>query len=208
MADHRPAGDARISGAPQSAEACGGNGWACGVVVHSGYLADANSAALGLLRFTGARVGIRPGRAGRAFNYFLSCWAAGAAGPAWVYRFLGTTPMQWIGRLSYSWYLWHWPVLVFSHFLYGPLSLRQSVLVCLLSFLLAAITHAAVENPIRVSPFLGQRAKLSFAMGFIVTLLSAGTSWWVRAMGIQLASASNQVRFQQAHEEVPRVYGD
>ncbi len=27
-------------------------------------------------------------------------------------RLLGTSPMRAIGRISYSWYLWHWPVLV------------------------------------------------------------------------------------------------
>jgi len=29
-----------------------------------------------------------------------------------VGRFLSIPPMQWIGKLSYSWYLWHWPILL------------------------------------------------------------------------------------------------
>ena len=27
-------------------------------------------------------------------------------------RILATSPMRWIGRISYSLYLWHWPILV------------------------------------------------------------------------------------------------
>ena len=34
-------------------------------------------------------------------------------GQGWMTRWLGTPVMQLIGNVSYSWYLWHWPFLVF-----------------------------------------------------------------------------------------------
>lgn len=32
----------------------------------------------------------------------------------WVRRFLSLSPVVYLGRISYSWYLWHWPVIVLS----------------------------------------------------------------------------------------------
>ena len=29
-----------------------------------------------------------------------------------ITKLLSVSPMQWVGRLSYSWYLWHWPMLI------------------------------------------------------------------------------------------------
>jgi peptidoglycan/LPS O-acetylase OafA/YrhL len=39
---------------------------------------------------------------------------AGDALPSMVSRLLGMRPLVWLGDLSYSWYLWHWPLIVFA----------------------------------------------------------------------------------------------
>ncbi|PRC46255.1 acyltransferase, partial [Mycobacterium sp. ITM-2017-0098] len=47
--------------------------------------------------------------------------AAGcAAPPQGVGRLLGVSPLRYIGRISYSWYLWHWPVLLMIFWSYVP----------------------------------------------------------------------------------------
>ena len=77
-----------------------------------------------------------------------------------VGRMLATAPMRLIGRLSYSWYLWHWPVLVFLREYVGKPSLKLSVVVALLSLVPAAMTYQLIESPIRFSKSLQRHAGL------------------------------------------------
>jgi peptidoglycan/LPS O-acetylase OafA/YrhL len=58
---------------------------------------------------------------------------------------LGLPPMQWLGRISYPLYLWHWPVLVVA----GPQPVVGRVLLVLLSGGFALTTYVLVEQPIK-----------------------------------------------------------
>ena len=59
-------------------------------------------------------------------------------------------PMRAVGRVSYSWYLWHWPVLVLAPALLGhPLGLAARLAAALLSGALAVLTLRFIENPLR-----------------------------------------------------------
>jgi hypothetical protein len=65
-------------------------------------------------------------------------------------RLLVAAPLRWIGLVSYSWYLWHWPLLSFTrihHF--GNRELGADILTALLAFSLAILTYRWVELPIR-----------------------------------------------------------
>src|SRR6185437_15667115 len=65
---------------------------------------------------------------------------------------LGAAPMRAIGTVSYTWYLWHWPVLILAPYVVGhPLDLAQNVGLGVLSLVLAAATTALVEQPARLS---------------------------------------------------------
>lgn len=66
-----------------------------------------------------------------------------------VTRLLAWHPMQQIGRVSYVWYLWHWPVLLLGTAVMQTPSLADRLALALLSLLLAAATHWLIEQPIR-----------------------------------------------------------
>ena len=93
-----------------------------------------------------------------------------------VGRALTIAPMRVIGRLSYSWYLWHWPALVFLHERTRP-SLRLSLAVALLSLVPAAIAYWLVESPIRFSvrlrPYVRQTVAAAAALSLLLVAMSA-----------------------------------
>ena len=78
--------------------------------------------------------------------------ASGCHGPTQVSRLLGTAPPVWIGRLSYSLYLWHWPVIVF--YVYWAMDMPgpgQGAALGALSLGLAWLSWRFVEQPFRES---------------------------------------------------------
>jgi peptidoglycan/LPS O-acetylase OafA/YrhL len=96
---------------------------------------------------------------------------AGCSGPRLgVGRVLSLAPMRAIGRLSYSWYLWHWPVLLLAPPLLGhALELPGRLIAAAVSAGLALLTLALVENPGRYAAALRRSAAASLALGGAVT---------------------------------------
>ena len=65
-------------------------------------------------------------------------------------RILAAKPLAFVGLISYSLYLWHWPVLVFTRFgLGGVQTFPAMVMVLLVSFALAYVTWRFVERTFR-----------------------------------------------------------
>ena len=57
--------------------------------------------------------------------------------------------MTFVGLISYSLYLWHWPLLVFQHLIVPTSPAWATVVVLAASFVLATAGYFGVENPIR-----------------------------------------------------------
>ena len=103
--------------------------------------------------------------------------SAGCAAPArGASRALASTPLQRAGRISYSWYLWHWPVLVLVPAIVGhSLNLTENLLLVALSAALATATVAVVENPIRFAPRLTRKPRQSLLLGGGITVAMVTT---------------------------------
>ncbi len=91
--------------------------------------------------------------------------------PRWsVQRLLGLRPMRFIGRLSYSWYLWHWPPLVLVVAWVGhEITVTQRVVCSVLALGLAWLTYRFIEDPIRRAKPLVTSARRSLLVGFTAT---------------------------------------
>ncbi|MFI2476897.1 acyltransferase family protein [Nocardia xishanensis] len=79
--------------------------------------------------------------------------------------------MRAIGRMSYSWYLWHWPVLLLAPRVLGrPLGPGGSMGAVMTAGGLAMLTLWLVENPIRFAAPLRSSAVRSLACGGAITV--------------------------------------
>lgn len=102
---------------------------------------------------------------------------AGGCVPAarWPKGFLGSKPMVAIGLLSYSWYLWHWPLLSLarSHSL-GMRDMDRDSAIVLASLVLAWATYRMVEVPIRFRrpwAFASNRGTLALGIAMVAIVL-------------------------------------
>jgi peptidoglycan/LPS O-acetylase OafA/YrhL len=88
-------------------------------------------------------------------------------------RLLSTRAMRAVGRVSYSWYLWHWPVLLLMpHVLGHAAGLADRLAGAIISAGLAVITLHLVENPARFAGPLRRSAARSLALGGFVTAVA------------------------------------
>nr|WP_231639580.1 acyltransferase family protein [Mycobacterium sp. Marseille-P9652] len=103
--------------------------------------------------------------------------SAGCAAPArGVDHLLSVRPMRAIGRVSYSWYLWHWPVLLVAMpaAAWPRHPLWLGVVAILFSLVLAVLTLRLIENPLRFAVPVRRSAARSLALGGAATAVAVG----------------------------------
>lgn len=140
---------------------------------------------------------------------------AGEAGKSIVGSVLAWRPVVFVGLISYSLYLWHWPVIVVQHLrVFGPM---EHGIVLISSLLLGFLSWRFVERPFRSGPLKlsGRRLFLS-AAGVMLIFVSAGVALLVsRGMpgrftpqAQQLASYLGRTDMEHALTRFPNCFID
>ena len=89
---------------------------------------------------------------------------------------LSSASLQALGRISYSWYLWHWPFLVFSAALVPNITVVGKSIAAAASLGIAGLSYYFIEHPIRFHPYLLKRPVTSLCLAGAVTLCSLGAA--------------------------------
>ena len=106
---------------------------------------------------------------------------ASGAGGTWTGRALAVAPLRYVGRISYSWYLWHWPLIAFAGLILGEGALGPWVAIGL-SFVLASAAYHFIETPLRFSPRLTASKRLTLAFGAALIALGVGVGLALKQM--------------------------
>lgn len=103
----------------------------------------------------------------------------GTGAPPLLHRLLQGRVAGYLGRLSYSLYLWHWPVAVFIRWTVGFELLAVQLVYPLLVLGLAAASYHCIETPIRAGRSVLQRRTWVTATAAVAALAVAmpGARW-------------------------------
>ena len=113
--------------------------------------------------------------------------AGGCAANTTVSRAMSVRPMVQIGDMSYSWYLWHWPIIVFALAMWPQRPFLAPAVAVVVSFIPALLSYRYVELPIRFAKGMTGRQTSALAMAcFGIPLALAGllalgarSTWWM-----------------------------
>lgn len=92
----------------------------------------------------------------------------------WPALLLGHPLPVFLGRISYSAYLWHWPIIVAVRYVRGDMDLGQKAMAFAATLVLAVITFHLIEQPFRRKPLAFKSAFLRYAAAPGVVLLMLG----------------------------------
>jgi peptidoglycan/LPS O-acetylase OafA/YrhL len=131
-----------------------------------------------------------------SWNALLPCLGAaaviygGASGLSCA--LLGNPVASYLGRISYSLYLIHWPLIVFCRHLFGDITPSVATAIIIASLASAMMMHRFIESPFRVaSNYRDWPIRVSCAMGAIATLALAIVSYSATQDGLRWRLAAD-----------------
>ncbi|XID75175.1 acyltransferase family protein [Alkanindiges sp. WGS2144] len=86
-------------------------------------------------------------------------------------------PIQYIGKISYPMYLWHWPIIVYLSLLSVPLTSLTSIAVIVLTIAFSGLTYELIEKKIKLY-FLYRHKPIQtlFALPSLIIVLAFGVN--------------------------------
>lgn len=86
-------------------------------------------------------------------------------------RMMAVPSVQWLGDVSYSVYLWHWPLIVLLSAVSGRLGLLHQAVIVIVTLVLAALTKHFVEDRFRSARVPNRRVFGAAALGMTAVLV-------------------------------------
>ncbi|MBX7186573.1 MAG: acyltransferase, partial [Vicinamibacteria bacterium] len=127
---------------------------------------------------------------------------AGSA-PGVASRLLRTKPLVLLGRMSYAWYLWHWPLLVMGRMAVFPEMPGIQPVALVAGLGLAAGTYAWIESPTRRIPIVNPRRTLLWGAAAVALVAGVGAVLEARSAAIR-TDPRNAVTFSRLRPTPPR----
>lgn len=123
-------------------------------------------------------------------------------------RITALPPVQWIGDISYSAYLWHFPLLVSAPiFLDRWLTARDKIFILLITLVLAAATKRYIEDPIRFKALAKTPVRVVLACTLATMLVvGGGLVGGSNLARVQAAAAADEM-LAEAQAAGPECFG-
>ncbi|OII12987.1 hypothetical protein BIU97_03415 [Curtobacterium sp. MCBA15_009] len=118
---------------------------------------------------------------------------------SWSFGFLASFgPIRWLGDVSYSAYLWHWPLIILAPQVLGvDLGTRLKIGILAATAVLAWASYRFVETPVRRSSLLTRTRRRSFVAGGVtLAVLVAGCFGTVSVATAQMRASDDRLLAQ------------
>jgi peptidoglycan/LPS O-acetylase OafA/YrhL len=103
-------------------------------------------------------------------------------------------PLQFIGDLSYSLYLWHWPLLImYAEYKGRPPSLTANLILLVVALVLSYVGYRLIESPVRYSRTLTHEPVRALMLGGSLIALTLGITNGLHGVDAAASSASGRV---------------
>jgi peptidoglycan/LPS O-acetylase OafA/YrhL len=123
---------------------------------------------------------------------------------------LGIRPFQFVGKISYGLYLWHWPFIMIGPTVMGleDVSLDQYLVLMAAAFLATLATFYLIENPIRKRKPLVQVPSRALAMGGGLIATALAVSLFMSAQPLPNQSSEEAVEITGNETTVWEMLGE
>lgn len=135
----------------------------------------------------------------------LMIGAATSGGNTWSRRLLQSSPLVWLGDCSYSLYLWHWPILVFSGQLWPDRGWHVTIAIVAVCLMTGRLSWRYVEEPFRrMRMHAGNPARM---VGTVFVLMLGFAAVFTLPRYLKIDSQQQAIFDQVAEKSSARIQG-